>query len=247
VIDGIARPAVANHALAVVSAVYGLAMEKGRHEGANPAKGLRKRKLAPRERVLSKDEIQLVWEAANPARLGDFARITRLLLLTGARPCEIGGLQWSEVGPDQLNIGRERMKARRGQAIPLVPDAAALLPARREGYPNVFGRTRGRGFSGWSGAKRSLDSQLPDMAPWTLYCLRKTVATGMGELGVPDDVVGRVLAHAPQDVTRRHYNHSAKLAEQRAALTAWADELRRQATFHSVHVCRTLTVAAKME
>jgi hypothetical protein len=49
----------------------------------------------------------------------------------------------------------------------------------------------------------------------------------MGDLGVADGVIERILAHSAQGVTRRHYNHSAKLAEQRAALDLWAGELER--------------------
>jgi uncharacterized protein Yka (UPF0111/DUF47 family) len=49
----------------------------------------------------------------------------------------------------------------------------------------------------------------------------------MGELGVEDGVISRVLAHAPVGVTRKHYSFAERLAAQTAALERWADELAR--------------------
>jgi integrase len=224
----IQAPGVANRAHAIVSSVYGWAMSVGRHEGANPCTGLRKRPLQPRERVLNDAEIAALWVAC--ANAGDAGRIVRLLLCTGCRRQEIGGLQWSEVDREaaQLNLPPARMKAGRGHTVPLTRLALDQVPPEREGFPHVFGKVAGCGFSGWSRAKRHLDRQLIGMAPWNYHCLRRTVATRMGDLGIADDVVERLLAHAPQGVTRRYYNRSTKLAEQRAALERWADELRRQ-------------------
>ena len=45
-----------------------------------------------RDRVLDDDEIRAVWRACQD---DDFGRIIKLLLLTGCRRNEIGGLQWS--------------------------------------------------------------------------------------------------------------------------------------------------------
>ena len=98
----------------------------------------------------------------------------------------------------------------------------ALLPQPRSDYGHLFGRVHGRGFNGWSKCKALLDAKLIGMAPWTLHDLRRSVATNMGELGIADDVIGRVLDHAPQGVTRIHYNHSQKLAAVRAALECWS-------------------------
>ena len=218
-----------NQALALASSIFGWAVATGRHEGTNVASGLRKRPLRVRDRVLTAQEIALVWEAADPARLRDIGRIVRLLLCTGLRRGEVGGLLWAEVNlaEQQLELPAGRMKAGRAHIVPLTDLALAQLSPARPGHPHVFGRRRGQGFSGRSQGKGLLDAQLGGMAPWTMHDLRKTVATRLGDLGVGDDVVGRLLAHAPQSVTRRHYNHSARLAEQRAALEAWAAHVGR--------------------
>jgi integrase len=52
-------------------------------------------------------------------------------------------------------------------------------------------------------------------------------ATRMVGLGIMEEVVGKVLNHARQGVTARHYNHHAYINEKRHALDLWAAELMR--------------------
>lgn len=47
-----------------------------------------------RERVLTDKEIAAVWKAADG---GPFGAIVRLLLITGQRRGEVGGMHWSEL------------------------------------------------------------------------------------------------------------------------------------------------------
>jgi integrase len=94
----------------------------------------------PRERVLSDDEIRLIWKTCDAweakavyekqlkettgkaLRTGspnsaDYPRAVKLLFLTGCRRQEIGDLQWSEVDLDnaELRIPGSRRKSRRSQ------------------------------------------------------------------------------------------------------------------------------------
>ena len=49
-----------------------------------------------RDRVLSLDELHLVWNATD--RLGfPFGPITKLLILTGQRRSEVGDMEWNEI------------------------------------------------------------------------------------------------------------------------------------------------------
>ena len=60
----------------------------------NPVVGTNKPKENdPRDRVLSVDELARVWRACKD---DDFGRIVKLLILTGCRRAEIGGMCWSE-------------------------------------------------------------------------------------------------------------------------------------------------------
>lgn len=221
---------VSNFAKAVISSSYNWAIASGLYDGLNPAQGLRKRTIAPRERVLSVPELALIWRAAG--ELGQFGQLTRLLIATGLRRTEAGSLLWTEVVPDAICISGARMKGHRVHTVPLTELARECLPARREGWPHVFGNRHDSGFGGWSKAKHQLDKALAGaVAPFRLHDIRRGVACGMADLGTRDEVIGRILAHAPTGVTRRHYLHSARIEEQRTALEAWAAELRRQVTY----------------
>jgi integrase len=55
--------------------------------------------------------------------------------------------------------------------------------------------------------------------------LRRTLATGLGEMGVAD-VIERVLNHAPRTVAGKHYNHAKLFEGMRTALEAWSERVR---------------------
>jgi integrase len=53
---------------------------------------------------------------------------------------------------------------------------------------------------------------------------RRPLATRLSEIGVPDDIIERLLSHrgGRKTVTGKHYNHNDKLPEKRRALELWA-------------------------
>jgi integrase len=57
---------------------------------------------------------------------------------------------------------------------------------------------------------------------------RRTLATRLSELGVPDDIIERLLSHrgGRKTVTGKHYNHNDKLSDKRRALELWARYVR---------------------
>ena len=66
--------------------------------------------------------------------------------------------------------------------------------------------------------------------PATPHDLRRTAATHMARLGIPDRSVGRVLNHGTElrrTITSRVYIHYDYTSEKRQALEAWANELSR--------------------
>jgi integrase len=59
----------------------------------------------------------------------------------------------------------------------------------------------------------------------TCHDMRRTCATWLGEQGTRPDVIERILNHAPQGVTRKHYDHSRLEPMVREALQLWADHV----------------------
>jgi integrase len=189
--------------------------------------------MASRDRVLTDAELRAIWTACQDE---DFGRIVRLLMLTGCRRDEIGGLQWSEIdiGRAMLNIPGSRTKNHVALNLPLAPMAVAILEAapRRADREFVW-CSRGRGFSAWSYPTlalrgRIMAAQGKAPAPWRLHDIRRTVATRMGDIGVLPHVVESVLNHRSghKAGVAGVYNKAAYEREMRAALLLWAEHLR---------------------
>jgi integrase len=175
-----------------------------------------------RDRVLTQDELRKLW-----LNLGDghFADIVRLLLLTGQRRSEIGGLTWTEVdfGRKLIVLSPERTKNSRQHEVPLSAQALAILERqpRRNSTEFVFSK-----YMGWDAAKAKLDQRL-DIAPWRLHDLRRTCATNLGELGVQPHYIEAVLNHQSghKASVAGIYNRAKYAGEMRAALQRWADHI----------------------
>ena len=64
---------------------------------------------------------------------------------------------------------------------------------------------------------------LPDLEPWTIHDLRRTVGTGLGKLGISRFIIARVLNHADRTVTaiydRHEYLDEKRHAGQRSRFT----------------------------
>ena len=65
------------------------------------------------------------------------------------------------------------------------------------------------------------------MRPWVLHDLRRSVATGMAELGIAPHIVEAVLNHVSGHKAgiAGVYNRATYEKEKRAALAMWADHV----------------------
>jgi integrase len=182
-----------------------------------------------RSRVLSDAELATVWVAGDD----DFGKIVKLLVLTGCRRQEVGGMRWSELDAEAgtWTIPAERSKNGRAHELPLPPDAWDII----NGVPpmasrdQLFGTRAPGGFVYWSEGKRRLNARLgAAVAPFVLHDLRRTVATRMADLGVQPHIIEQILNHqsghkaGPAGI----YNRSSYDREVRAALALWADHVR---------------------
>jgi integrase len=190
---------------------------------SNPAAGVERRPVRARDRVLSADEIKAVWTAS--AGAGDFNSIVRLLLLTGCRLNEIARLQFAEVLSDRIVIHGDRTKNGHAHTIALLPAMRGILESRDRQGEYVFGRTD-RGFSGASGSKAALDQRIKaagvEMKPWVLHDLRRSFATGLGELGIPPHIIEACLNHRTfKTGVAGTYNRAVFEAPMRHAWAVW--------------------------
>jgi integrase len=192
----------------------------------NPAAFTNKNAEHARDRVLKDDELRKVWHALPE---GDYRDIIKLLALTGARANEIAQLRWSEIDFDRgvIALPASRAKNRRAHFIPMSATVRAILEAKpQDGERDlVFGRGQG-GFSGWTKCKERLDAQV-NIPPWVIHDLRRTVSTGMNEIGVSPWVVEAVLNHVSgfKAGVAGRYNHATLDGEKAAALARWDEHL----------------------
>jgi hypothetical protein len=104
----------ANLAMAALSTFFGWAIEAEHRNGDNPTAHIRRLQQENRKRRLLDDELIdiLACLDAHADELGDYGPIVKLLLLTGCRRQEIGGLEWSEIpaGKRQIELPGERAK-----------------------------------------------------------------------------------------------------------------------------------------
>jgi integrase len=229
-------PFASNRARAALSAFFSWAIGEGLTD-ANPVVGTNKAtEEISRNRVLSPVELAAIWSEVGD---GNYAAIVRLLILTGQRREEVGGMLWSEIDTEVAvwAIGAARTKNGLAHEVPLSAAAMAVLSGleRREERALVFGAGDGA-FQGWSNAKTALDKRLsvrlakdghPPLKPWRLHDIRRTVATGMVDLGVQPHVVEAVLNHISghKAGVAGVYNRASYAAEKLAALTLWGEHV----------------------
>jgi integrase len=214
------------------------------HTNKAPANGAR-------ARVLTDTELAQIWRAAGDTQYG---MVIKLLMLTGARRVEIGGLTWDEIDFDTATatLPPARVKSKRVHVIPLVPAALEILQQRRvQGGVGamVFGRSADGGFQDWSGSKVDLDQRLAAagtaIKDWTPHDIRRSISTALNErFGVPPLVVEAILAHVIPGVAGT-YNRAIYFDERRRALERWQDHLmavvtgdKPQAKIHKLRPAR---------
>ncbi len=187
-----------------------------------------------RRRVLSDDELVDIWnESAKTAF--PFGPIIQLLVLTGQRRSEVANLDWSEIDlkANLWNLPAARSKNGEDHVVHLAPqtvDVLLSLPSVKRGKAPSRGfmfRGYGKaGFNGFSKAKRNFDDECK-VSDWRLHDIRRTVATGLREMRISQDVTERILNHKGQSQTgiAAVYDKSKLLPERKAALESWASHV----------------------
>jgi integrase len=210
----------ANRTRASLQAFFGWVIMRGLAE-QNPVVGTHKASESTRERVLPLAELAQIWRAcSNDA----YSSVIKMLILTGQRRDEIGGLRWSEVRDDMIVLPGERTKNKRAHVVPLSTPALAILAARPRTGEFVFDNIS------WAYGKQQLDARLAaasvKLEKWIQHDLRRSAATGMAELGVAPHIVEAVLNHIGHKAgVAGIYSRASYEKEKRHALSIWADHV----------------------
>jgi integrase len=224
-------PYAARHTLSAARKLFNWAVGRDRLT-ASPCDRVKAAEIhgapAARDRILTDDELRLVWGAAATTAY-PYGPLIQLLILTGQRRDELAAAQWDEIDRDQatLTISASRMKAKAGHIVPLTTKAVEILedePRFAAGNFIFWGKTGAKPFSGFSKAKKRLDQAAGEIAPYTLHDLRRTVRTRLAELGVTPFIGELVIGHTQKGV-HAIYDLHRYTAEKRDALQRWEERL----------------------
>ncbi len=191
----------------------------------NPAKGIEKNPEEGRERFFSEAELDRIARAlAEYPGSVHVANMLRMLMLTGARPCEAIAASWDQI---DFSTGvwtkpSAHTKTKKIHRAPLAPAALQLIQRAREAVPEdcpfIFpGRTSPEGDwmpirshkSAWDWVRdRAEIAPDSDGRPARAYDLRHSFASIGAAQGLSLYVIGKLLGHT-QTVTTAKYAHLA--------------------------------------
>lgn len=224
--------------------LYGVTSNPADRLGRQRRGGAKKyAKSRPKERFLDDDEIVAFLSALREVnQMPPAMKLTlRLILATGQRPGEIRQMQWRHLQLDRADpvwvIPREMTKNRRAaHIVPLSTHACLLINSMRalsgnSAYVLPWARNRGEEdlpapkVAPGSSMRHLFAHHLSQIMAATPHDLRRTAATGMRRLGVPREVVSKVLNHTDAGITASTYDQHAAVAERRDALMRWGEHL----------------------
>lgn len=189
-------------------------------------------KYTPKDRVLTEDEIRIIWKALDdsPAQ-----RALKLILVTAQRPGEVAGLPWVELDiptPQGLHgkllgdvwwtLPKERAEKGKGDhLVYLTPTALELIEVSKRVTYEVFGVNRNSVSQVVSRGKKYFG-----LPKWTPHDLRRTARTLMAKIGVINEHAEAVINHAKPGMVGA-YNKYEYQEEKKQALLKWEAELLR--------------------
>ena len=213
-----------NRVRSQIIAAFNWAVDRGKMK-RNPAAGVKRRKIENRRsRVLTDDELRAIWRAADGIG-GPGGPLTKALALIAGRRDEVRCLRRTELDDNRALwlLPAARNKSKRDHLIPLPPIMLALLEALPRRGELVFSVNGEKPYAGQKRLKEILDRD-SGVDKWTFHDFRRTASSGMARLGVPQDIIDRVLNHA-KDTLSGTYNVYEYLDEKRCALETWSDHV----------------------
>ena len=204
----------------LLGGIYTWAEKRELVPGPNPVRGVEKAKGAPKDRVLTREELKSLGGAIRDAELPSpaAAACARLIALTGLRREEAAGLTWREFDGAGSCLRLQDTKTGRSTR-PLGGAAIELLAALPRSSKWLFPNRQGTGSADLKKRLAAIFNAagLPDARA---HDLRRTFASIAAEQGYSDATIGELLGHARRGVTSRHY-----IRRPDAALVAAADRV----------------------
>jgi integrase len=230
VLDAKAAPIAARRAFEDIRSMIRWAVSRGDLDH-NPIEGMKGPATSkPRDRVLTDEEIRLLWSSLPQLPL-EAQHILKLCLVTAQRLGEVSGLPRNELDLSKAvwNMPGSRTKNGHPHSVPLSSMAMEIIEEVLDDAP------WGLVFGGFPWSQRIATTiqrrmgQIGGPIRWTPHDLRRTALTKMAELGVAPIVLGHIANHrttTKAGMTLGVYVHHAYEKEKREALELWANRLQ---------------------
>lgn len=241
VVDSLS-PSAANHAFTYARAFFRWCVRR-RYLDRSPLEYLPlPHPPSSRDRVLTDDELRIVWNTAQQFPF-PFGKIVSLLILTGQRSGEISGMRGSYIDFDQclIMLPAEIVKNNSTHVFPFGTAAHAILEPITNSADFLFPATTGDTFyDGHNKAKahfeqacnaalaRELADDRAKLKHWTLHDLRRTFSTMHARIGTPPHITEALLNHKTGTRTpiQRIYDRHTYIPEMRLAMANYENYLR---------------------
>jgi len=194
----------ANRVLALVSSIFGRAIEYGLWENINPCLGIRKFPEKSRDRFLQADELPRFFKALDEEPNETLRDYIFISLLTGARRSNVLSMRWNELDLEQGTWKIPRTKTGDSQTVTLTLEAIEILRARKRETSSVF-VFPGNGMTGHliepkTGWKRILErAGIKDLR---IHDLRRTLGSWQAITGSSLPIIGKSLNHKNASTTQ---------------------------------------------
>lgn len=236
VFDAMGRTVIAGEMLSLTKRAFRFCHNRGVIK-TNPLESLRKSDVGiaakMKERMLSDDEIKVVWDTLfsfPPSQ----QLVVRFMMLTGCRAAEIRKSRWDwfDFNARTWTVPAEDYKTGKTIRRALPEVASRLIQEHKRGsatrhvltpvqFRNKDDIPPGQGLVSTYSAQVIRKA---NMKQWSLHDLRRTVATRLSELGAPPHVIEKLMGHQMGGVMAR-YNLHDYLDDQHQWLDIWQKHL----------------------
>ena len=175
------------------------------------ARGMRRQnpRAQARTRVLSDDEIRVIWKAAETN--GTFGAIIRFALLSAQRRAKIVGMRWDDISDDGAwTIPKEAREKDSVGSVRSAADGARhhhVATASRRIIRSYLPDAVTIVFAAFPNQSGDFDAKLQNVAPWTIHDLRRSARSLMSRAGVSSEHAERVMGHVVAGVEGIYDRH----------------------------------------
>ena len=219
----------ANRVHSVISKLFSYALDEEIITAHPMVRMKRAHRETARDRVLSGDEIKLLWKACDALDV-PMRSYFQLRLVTAQRGNEVASMRWDDLDLDDAKVWTiPAAISKNGLAhrVPLSPMAVQILTAaqahedaRLAAHPHA--KRNDLVLAGALGKRQQAEAATTfGIKNFRGHDLRRTAASQMASAGVPRLVISKILNHVETGVTAIYDRHGYD-NEKRVALDTWS-------------------------